>query len=427
MQYRNLGLSVSEYRSNKVMQNSVACLRLFPGITDDTIRAFLAPPIAGVVLETYGSGNAPNNREGLLQILKEACDRGVVIVNCTQCKKGLVTEAYQTGKALLKVGVVPGADMTPECALTKLSYLLGKYQNPEICRSLMRKSLRGELTYTPPKTRFKYSHEKPQSIMSMFSSLNISPSSASYQEIDDPDNDGNSQQLLHRQVIPCMMCQAAFAGDIDGLALIIQEFPHLVNFADYDGRTPLHVSASESQVKSLEFLLKNGANVHLRDRFGNSAMMSALKVGHGESISILKTCGAHLNPEEKTMICAMLCLAASSGDTRHFEFLLNYGEPDLNCSYQDKRTPLHLASFNGHLEIVQIIIYAAAIHTKTQMDKLVGTNGTEVTSIDSQATICYQNVNLEPLDAFGNSPLMNARYRKNKEIIKVLEEAITKS
>jgi lysophospholipase len=88
-------------------------LRLFPGITGATIRAFLMPPIRGVVLETYGAGNAPQ-RADLVSSLTEACDRGVVIVAISQCAKGSVSDAYETGRTLLKAGVVPGADMTPE-------------------------------------------------------------------------------------------------------------------------------------------------------------------------------------------------------------------------------------------------------------------------------------------------------------------------
>lgn len=68
------------------MNANVASLRLFPGITESTIRTFLAPPIQGVVLETYGAGNAPSTRADLIAALREANERGVVIVNCTQCK-----------------------------------------------------------------------------------------------------------------------------------------------------------------------------------------------------------------------------------------------------------------------------------------------------------------------------------------------------
>jgi len=91
----------------------LATLRLFPGITATTIQAFLAPSVRGVVLETFGAGNAPQ-REDLMSALREACERGVVIVAITQCAKGSVSNAYHTGRTLLQVGVVPGGDMTPE-------------------------------------------------------------------------------------------------------------------------------------------------------------------------------------------------------------------------------------------------------------------------------------------------------------------------
>lgn len=62
------------------------------------VRAFLQPPMQGVVLETYGSGNAPDNRADLLDELKKATDAGVIIINCTQCLRGTVSTSYATGK-----------------------------------------------------------------------------------------------------------------------------------------------------------------------------------------------------------------------------------------------------------------------------------------------------------------------------------------
>lgn len=98
-----------------------ATLRLFPGITGATVRAFLMPPTCGVVLETFGAGNAPQ-RIDLTSALREACERGVVIVAISQCAKGSVSDAYETGRTLLQAGVVPGGDMTPEvCAYPSIS------------------------------------------------------------------------------------------------------------------------------------------------------------------------------------------------------------------------------------------------------------------------------------------------------------------
>lgn len=124
----------------------VASLRLYPGITRAILENFLRPPLEGLVLETFGSGNAPDRDDDLLGVLREASERGVVIVNVTQCLKGRVRSSYAAGRALLDAGVVPGADMTPEAALAKLVFLLGQGLGPDEVRSLAAKSLRGELT-----------------------------------------------------------------------------------------------------------------------------------------------------------------------------------------------------------------------------------------------------------------------------------------
>ena len=131
----------------KLKEVQVAALRLFPGITADILENFLLEPIQGLVLETYGAGNAPSKDGALLDILARAVERGVVIVNCTQCLQGAVDMGdYATGNALKEVGVVNGYDMTPEAALTKLSYLFSRDLKVEEIRQKMQLDLRGELS-----------------------------------------------------------------------------------------------------------------------------------------------------------------------------------------------------------------------------------------------------------------------------------------
>jgi len=128
---------------------SVSAFRIFPGLDPDSLRNLLSPPVQGVVLECFGSGNAPDQNDAFLAALREATDRGVVIVAVTQPLRGTADlNLYATGHALQKAGVVSGFDITTEAALAKLYYLFEQGLPPAKVRDLMQENLRGELT--PP-------------------------------------------------------------------------------------------------------------------------------------------------------------------------------------------------------------------------------------------------------------------------------------
>ena len=136
-----------ELKPHFLLDTNIAILKLFPGIQENVVRSLFATEgLKAVVLETYGSGNAPR-KPWFVQLLSDANRRGIVIVNVTQCGSGTVEmERYETGYQLISAGVVSGYDITTESAVAKLMFLLGHDYEPAQVRELMKCPLAGEIT-----------------------------------------------------------------------------------------------------------------------------------------------------------------------------------------------------------------------------------------------------------------------------------------
>jgi L-asparaginase len=125
----------------------VGLLRLYPGMPAALLRAAMAPPIRGLILEAYGAGTVPDGDLALLCALREGAERGVVVVVVSQCVDGRVDlGAYATSAPLVEAGAVGGLDMTTEAAYAKLVVLLSEGHSAGSVRELMASDLAGELT-----------------------------------------------------------------------------------------------------------------------------------------------------------------------------------------------------------------------------------------------------------------------------------------
>ncbi|KAK4005066.1 L-asparaginase-like isoform X1 [Daphnia magna] len=345
VEYRSVfrPVTIDRFRVHSILNRNVCLLRLFPSITIQTVRALLHPPIEGIVMQTYGSGNVPSNRLDLIDELRRATKNGVLIINTTQCCHGAVQAIYETGAALLEAGVIPGADMTPEAALTKLSYVLSKDEwDLETKRQMMMTNLRGELTL--PHTKLD---KEMELVEALARSLHLSSS--------------EEMEQLKDVLFPSLICSAVKTGDLYKLESL-ERYGANLSAGDVDGRTPLHAAASEGRLAVVEFLLGRGASVHSRDRSGNTPLMSAVTGDHNDVIAVLVQCGAHLTSGPHT-IGEMLCSAAARGNVKRLISLMEAGA-DLNQPDVSNRTALHLAAHHNQESCVIFLLKNRALRDK---------------------------------------------------------------
>jgi len=265
----------------------VACLRIFPGIRPEMVDAVLrVEGLKGLILETFGAGNTPAD-SALTNVLAAAVQRGIVIVNVTQCLSGNVSPLYAPATMLRRRGVIFGYDMTTEAALTKLSYLLAQPSlSLDEVREQMAISLRGELT-NQGQTQFE--HPSAQSLspeVTTLTALNYSMFEGHFDAVKTTLDSGNSV-LLHG--------------------------------TDYMGNTLLHIAAASPNTDILRELLSRGASVHVRNHAGHTPLFLAAEAGRKDHVVVLLEAGAHLHPQE--LAIAQCTNQKSGGDVWSLVFV----------------------------------------------------------------------------------------------------------
>lgn len=143
-----LPMPTEKLKVRKHFDHRIAVLKLFPGISESVVRSIVrTPDLQGLIIETFGSGNAPTE-DWFINSLQEALERDIIVLNITQCKAGAVQmRQYQTSCDMDRIGVIGGHDITVEAAVTKMMYLLGTFPNDKNkVRDRIGKCLRGEIS-----------------------------------------------------------------------------------------------------------------------------------------------------------------------------------------------------------------------------------------------------------------------------------------
>lgn len=231
------------------------------------------PDLRGLILETFGMGNIPGGADGrLTEVIKAGVERGVVVVNVSQCVSGFVSPVYAPGTVLGRAGVIFGLDLTAEAALTKLSYLLALpgLSTKDISDKLSR-SLRGEMTEIAHPS---FSH----------------PSGSL---------DAAAAHLTKSESAFSALGYAIEAGELGVVKELLQgEGAQLLKQADYAGNTAVHLAAVSGSTEIVMELLQRGASVHERNKANNSPLFVAVKSGKEPCAQLLRLAGAHLSVEE---------------------------------------------------------------------------------------------------------------------------------
>lgn len=131
----------------RLKDNPIGVIKIFPGIQYNLFKNIMTKDLKAVVIETFGSGNIPDNNGSLLPIIKQAFDNGILVVICSQCIHGKVAlGTYETSNSLKQAGAISGYDITTEAAVAKLYYLLSKGLSKEEIKTQMETNIRGELS-----------------------------------------------------------------------------------------------------------------------------------------------------------------------------------------------------------------------------------------------------------------------------------------
>lgn len=321
--------------------NNICTVKIFPMIDDETFASFFQPPIEAVIIETYGVGNMPLNRPKLLEIIKNANDRGVIILNVSQCRKGEVSSSYETGSVLERIGVIFAGDITVECALAKLAYLLGKKYDRKTIHKLLKESLRGELTVAQEEFFSFQSNSFINNILKMM-------------DLNKADKDSHT---IFKTLVPSIIIELIEQDNIEMLKKFENEIRH-IHFAEHSKKSPLHVAAKIGNEKIVEFLFKfKNLRINQLDFKKMTPLNYACLYKNKNVSEMIRSRGGILSEDTELNLGNLFCKLAYEGDLENLKLFYNCGADLINIRDYSGRNCAHIASAEGKLDIIKFLLF----------------------------------------------------------------------
>nr|CDS29446.1 Ankyrin [Hymenolepis microstoma] len=389
----------------------VAILRLFPSISVEAVRSFFKPPMKGVILETYGTGNVPSNYKELMEVFKEAYEQHkIIMLNVTQCWKGSVAQVYETGAILNKVGAISGADITTEAALMKLAYVLGKWSDTATQRRMLGFNLRGEITEPLVETRrhHRSSLERNSPVEGMATMATTTGLGCILVNAENAELTNVWSPNLFRSLV----CAAAMNDEVEVLQELLRIAGH---FEFYDKRHvyPLHVAAGAGAIGSCRLMLENGVNANVVDKRGFTPLSWAVCSPNASAslIKLMRKFGCRFSSITSAR-ARETNDAALAGKINRLKF---YQLAGLSLKEYDAegRAPLHTAVAYHQTETVRYLITPKAVNKSFE-----GNDDMEMPEMSGAGVDPAQPTR------YGTTALEEAKERGFDDIVLLLENAL---
>ena len=328
-----------EFNYFEDIDNRITVIKYFPIISDSTIESFLSKDIdelKAVIIET-SSGIFPLNRDKVNHAIQKASEKGIIIVNVSQGRKE-VQVTHEIREKYNLIGIVFAGDMTVECCLAKLSYLLGKNYEPSKIKRLIQESLRGELSSNEGNEKFSIG-----CVSVVDALLNLVKSEKISEE-----NYNSTKSLL-----PTVINEIVSSNNI-ALIKKLQSVIININFEEYTKTNPLHIAARNGNIQMCNLLIRCRINLNKIDENLYTPLNYACENNHRELSMYLKSEGAILNqPKDLGELFFRLIFE------NQLETIKLFFECGANLTYSDydKNTISHIAAAEGKKEIIEFFVY----------------------------------------------------------------------